>query len=140
MNCILSAPVNPSICLHLANISAYAYKSRRRPSHERENPARATGKRRTLPLHGIAKGVATNLAALRYGARAERPEDDAACDTGGNRAFRADDGRRTGRRVGDGRRRSCSHLEAAHPPKPPPDPRHSPRPPPPPHPPSPLRT
>jgi hypothetical protein len=34
-------------------------------------------------------------------------------DTGGNRAFRADDGRRTGRRDGDGRRRSCSHLEAA---------------------------
>jgi len=34
-------------------------------------------------LHGIAKGFATNLAALRYGARTERPEDDAACDTGG---------------------------------------------------------
>src|SRR5260221_5870629 len=101
--------------LAFGNVSAYAYKSRRRPSHERENPARATGKRRTLPLHGIAKGFATNLAALRYGARTERPEDDAACDTGGNRAFRADDGRRTCRRVGDGRRRSCSHLEAPHP-------------------------
>src|SRR5260221_12887401 len=101
--------------LAFGNVSAYAYKSRRRPSHERENPARATGKRRTLPLHGIAKGFATNLAALRYGARAERPEDDAARDTGGNRAIRADDGRRTGRRVGDGRRRSCSQLETAHP-------------------------
>src|ERR1700730_1615046 len=96
-------------------IPAYAYKSRRRSSLERENAIRTTGKRRTLPLHGIAKGVATNLAALRYGARAERPEDDAARDIVGNRAFRADDGRRTGRRVGDGRRRSCSHLEAAHP-------------------------
>src|ERR1700736_3604173 len=96
-------------------IPAYAYKSRRRSSLERENAIRTTGKRRTLPLHGIAKGVTTNLAALRYGARAERPEDDAACGIGGNRAIRADDGRRTGRRVGDGRRRSCSHLEAAHP-------------------------
>src|ERR1700738_3594053 len=96
-------------------IPAYAYKSRRRSPLERENAIRTTGKRRTLPLHGIAKGVATNLAALRYGARAERPEDDAARDTGGNRAFRADDGRRAGRRVGDGRRRSCSHLETAHP-------------------------
>src|ERR1700738_3809182 len=84
-------------------IPAYAYKSRRRSSLERENAVRTTGKRRTLPLHGIAKGFATNLAALRYGARTERPEDDAACDTGGNRAFRAGDGRRTGRRVGDGR-------------------------------------
>src|ERR1700682_2568092 len=101
--------------LAFAKIAAYACKSRRRPSHERENPVRTTGKRWTLPLHGIAKGFATNLAALRYGARAERPEDDAARDTGGNRAFRADDGRRTGRRVGDGSRRSCSHLEAAHP-------------------------
>src|SRR5258706_5045076 len=99
--------------LAFGTIPAYAYKSRRRPSHERENPVRTTGKRRSLPLHGIAKGFATNLAALRYGARAERPEDDAARDTGGNRAIRADDGRRTGRRVGDGRRRSCSHLEAA---------------------------
>src|ERR1700731_3694979 len=96
-------------------IPAYAYKSRRRSSLERENAVRTTGKRRTLSLHGIAKGVATNLSALRYGARAERPEDDAARNTGGNRAFRADDGRRTGRRLGDGRRRSCSHLEAAHP-------------------------
>src|ERR1700731_2256235 len=96
-------------------IPAYAYKSRRRSSLERENAVRTTGKRRTLPLHGIAKGVATNLAALRCGARTERPEDDAARDTGGNRAFRAGDGRLAGRRVGDGRRRSCSHLEAAHP-------------------------
>src|SRR3981081_2219011 len=101
--------------LAFGKIPAYAHKSRRRPSHERENPARTTGKRGTLSLHGIAKGVATNLAALRYGARAERPEDDAARDTGGNRTFRADDGRRAGRRAGDGSRRSCSHLEAAHP-------------------------
>src|ERR1700716_914371 len=101
--------------LVFGTIPAYACNSRRRPSHERENAGRTTGKRRTLPLHGIAKGVATNLAALRYGARAERPEDDAARDTGGNQAFPADDGRRTGRRVGDGRRRSCSHPEAAHP-------------------------
>src|SRR3979409_712540 len=98
-------------------IPAYAYKSRWRLSHERENPVRTTGKRRTLPLHGIAKGVATNLAALRYGARAERPEDDAARDTGGNRAFRADDGRRAGRRVGDGRRRAFAPRDAATPPK-----------------------
>src|SRR5712664_4258613 len=101
--------------LAFGTIAAYACKSRRRSSHERENPTRTTGKRRTLPLHGIAKGVATNLAALRYGACTERPEDDAARDTGGNRAFRANHGRRTGRRVGDGLRRSCSHLEAAHP-------------------------
>src|SRR5258708_22481409 len=112
--------------LAFGNVSAYAYKSRRRPSHERENPARATGKRRTLPLHGIAKGVATNLAALRYGARTERPEDDAACDTGGNPAFRADDGRRTCRRVGDGRRRACSQPEDAHTRKTPHHPRRSP--------------
>src|SRR6202023_3880404 len=96
-------------------ITAYACNPRRRPSHERENAGRTTGKRRTLPLHGIAKGVATNLAALRCGARAERPEDDATSDTGGNRALRADDGRRAGRRAGDGRWRSCSHLEAAPP-------------------------
>src|SRR5258705_10444941 len=96
--------------LAFGNVSAYAYKSRRRPSHERENPARATGKRRTLPLHGIAKGFATNLAALRYGARTERREDDAACDTGGNRAFRADDGRGTCRLGWVGRRGSCAHL------------------------------
>src|ERR1700736_1240221 len=95
-------------------IPAYAYKSRRRSSLERENAVRTTGKRRTLPLHGIAKGVATNLAALRYGARAERPEANAARDTGSSRAIRAVSGRRAGRRVGDGRRRSCSHLEAAH--------------------------
>src|SRR5258708_27230440 len=101
--------------LAFGNVSAYAYKSRRRPSHERENPARATGKRRTLPLHGIAKGFATNLAALRYGARTERPEDDAACDTGGNRAFRADDGRRTCRRGGERHRPSFSHLEPPQP-------------------------
>src|SRR5258707_12415475 len=101
--------------LAFQQIPAYAYKSRRRPSHERENPVRTTRKRRALPLHGIAKGVATNLAALRCGARAERPEDDAARDTGGNRAFRADDGRLSGRSVGEGPRRSGSHLEARHP-------------------------
>src|SRR3984893_19018517 len=95
------------------HISAYAYKSRRRPSHERENAVRTTGKRRTLPLHGIAKGVATNLAALRCGARTERPEDDAARDTGGNRAFRDGDGRLADRRGGDGRPRTCSHRETA---------------------------
>src|SRR6202048_425679 len=96
-------------------IPAYAYKSRRRSPLERENAIHTTGKRRTLPLHGIAKGVATNLAALRCGARAERPEDDPPRDTVGNRAFRAGDGRLAGRRAGDGRRRPCSHLEAAHP-------------------------
>src|SRR3979411_1221932 len=101
--------------LAFGKIPAYAYRSRRRPSHERENAGRTSGKRRTLPLHGTAKGVATNLAALRYGAGAERPEDDAARDTGGNRAFRAGDGRRAGRRVGDGCRRSCSTATAAPP-------------------------
>src|SRR5260370_25405283 len=99
--------------LAFQQIPAYAYKSRRRPSHERENPVLTTRKRRTLPLHGIAKGVATNLAALRCGARAERPEDDAACDTGGNRAFPADAGRRTARRVGDGPPPPWSHHQPA---------------------------
>src|SRR3979409_2744318 len=103
--------------LAFGKIAAYAYKSRRRSSHERENAGRTTGRRRTLPLHRSAKGVATNLAALRYGARAERPEDDAARDTGGNRTFRADDGRPVSRRVGDGRRRAFAPRDAATPPK-----------------------
>src|SRR5258708_8150373 len=101
--------------LAFQQIPAYAYKSRRRPSHERENPVRTTRKRRALPLHGIAKGVATNLAALRCGARAERPEDDAARDTGGNQAFRTDDSRVSGRSGGDGTPRSFSHLSPTHP-------------------------
>jgi len=46
-----------------------AYKSRRRPSHERKNPARATVKAKDVALHELRKGSRRSSRSFTYGAR-----------------------------------------------------------------------